>query len=158
LVAYLDDASGAEPSLPKDHPERRVDVEQLTALGEKLHRSIRFVTFRWGLGRLGRLNVKKEAQLKTLAKEGLDGENLVEFYAQYSRNSIADNVYYEHLNALCDGYPMLEGRLGDGRAFITGDTLTISDVIWAMKTLKIGSIWFSVQFPISRGGRVVWSN
>ena len=32
---------------------------------------------------------------------------------------------------------MLEKRLSDGRSFITGNTLSIADVIWVMKILRL---------------------
>ena len=137
IIAYIDETFGGEPLIPKDDDAHMADVQRLTEFGKSLHRSIRFVTFRWGLGRLGRLNSKEETQLKALVNKGGDGEKLVEFYERYDRNEIEDSVYRQHLEALGDGFTMLEDRLSDGRSFIAGATLTVADVIWAMKTLRL---------------------
>lgn len=137
IVRYVDQKYGGDPLLPIDDQARAEDVEMLTDLGKQLHRSIRFVTFRWGLGRLGKLNKKEEAQLRELVSERDDGEGLVAFYSKYDNGSINDAVYEHHLRELHQGFALLEQRLQSGQAFITGQTLTMADVIWAMKVLRL---------------------
>ena len=137
IVRYIDETFGGDPLLPLGNIELRRDVDQLTELGKELHRSIRFVTFRWGLGRLGKLNPAEETQLRSLFTQNNDGEKLIEFYEKYDNNTIDDSIYQHHLAALADGFTTIESRLVDGRAFITGTTLTMADVIWAMKTLRL---------------------
>lgn len=137
IVAYLDDAFGGKPLVPKHDPDLMADAQALTDLGKELHRSIRFVTFRWGLRGLARLSGKEEQHLRELLKDGADDERLVSFYEGYDQRSIPEAVYVEHLEKLNTAYSNLEKRLQDGRRFLTGDDLTMADIIWAMKTLRL---------------------
>ena len=137
IVAYLDEAFGGTPLVPVHDPERLADAEALTERGKALHRSIRFVTFRWGLRGLARLSSKEEQHLKELLQNSNDGEQLVSFYQGYDDKSIPDEVYIEHLEKLNAAFAELDARLGDGRQFLTGDDLTMADIIWAMKTLRL---------------------
>lgn len=137
IIEYLDDAFGGERLVPNDDAEILADAESLTSWGEELHRSIRFVTFRWGLGRLGKLNSKEESRLKSLLAKGQDGEKLAEFYTGYDSNSIEEHIFYDHLNRLFSAFNTLEERMSDNRAFLTGSRLTMADVIWTMKILRL---------------------
>ncbi len=137
IIAYLDEVFGGTPLLPKHDAELMADAQALTDLGKELHRSIRFVTFRWGLRGLARLSNKEENQLKALLRNGQDGEKLISFYEGYNSQSIPDTVYVDHLEKLNSAFKDLEQRLQDGRAFLTGDDLTMADIIWAMKTLRL---------------------
>jgi glutathione S-transferase len=137
IVGYLDEAFGGEPLVPRHSPALLADAQALTALGKELHRSIRFVTFRWGLRGLGRLNGKEEQQLRELLKSADDGEKLISFYEGFDGKAIPEELYVEHLEKLTGAFRKHEERLQDGRLFFTGDTLTMADVIWAMKTLRL---------------------
>lgn len=149
IVEYLDEAFGGEPLVPKHSPELMADAQALTDLGKELHRSIRFVTFRWGLRGLGRLNSKEEQQLRELLKNRNDGEKLISFYEGFDDKSIPEQIYVDHLEKLNASFRDHEERLQDGRAFLTGDTLTMADVIWAMKTLRLSECGypFAQCFP-----------
>ncbi|GAA6153542.1 glutathione S-transferase family protein [Pseudoteredinibacter isoporae] len=137
IVAYLDEAFGGSPLVPKHDPDLMADAQALTNLGKELHRSIRFVTFRWGLRGLARLSNKEERQLKALLKNAEDGEQLISFYEGYDNHSIPESVYLEHLDKLTSAFRQQEQRLQDGRVFLTGNTLTMADIIWAMKTVRL---------------------
>ena len=102
-----------------------------------LHRSIRFVTFRWGLRGLARLSKNDEKKLRDLLKNSNDAEQLVNFYEGYDNQSIPEAIYEEHLEKLNKAFRDHEQRLSDGRQFLTGDDITMADVIWAMKTLRL---------------------
>ena len=137
IIEYLDEAFGGTPLVPKQDGAVMEDAVALTNLGKELHRSIRFVTFRWGLRGLARLSKKDEQQLRDLLKNGNDAEQLVDFYQGYDNQSIPEAVYEEHLEKLNTAFRDHEQRLSDGRNFLTGDDLTMADVIWAMKTLRL---------------------
>jgi glutathione S-transferase len=137
IVEYLDEAFGGTPLVPKHDRELLADAQALTDLGKALHRSIRFVTFRWGLRGLARLSSKEEDQLRDLLKDSEDGESLASFYEGYDKQTIPDSVYVDHLEKLNAAFCSHDQRLQDGRHFLTGDDLTMADIIWAMKTQRL---------------------
>lgn len=137
IIEYLDEAFGGTPLVPKQDTAVMADAVALTCLGKELHRSIRFVTFRWGLRGLARLSKKDELQLRDLLKDSNDTEQLVNFYEGYDSQSIPEAIYEEHLEKLNTAFREHEQRLSDGRDFLTGYNLTMADVIWAMKTLRL---------------------
>ena len=149
IIAYLDEALGGPALVPKDDADVAADAAELTRLGEELHRSIRFVTFRWGLRGLARLNRKEEQNLRALLAGSADDEQLVRFYEGFDSKSFPDAIYVEHLEKLNAAFRAHEGRLQDGRAFLTGAHLTMADVLWAMKTLRLTECGypFATCFP-----------
>ncbi len=136
IIEYLDTAFDGNPLVPRDAGQA-ADARRLVDEGKALHVSIRYVTFRWGLGRLGKLNHEEEAELRKLAAKGADGEGLVQFYENYDRGRIDEAVYRGHLCALSNAFDGLERRLADGRPFLIGPSLTIADVIFAMKVMRL---------------------
>ena len=149
IIEYLDECLGGEPLVPKHDAAVMADAAELTRLGEELHRSIRFVTFRWGLRGLARLNAKEEQNLKELLDAAADGERLVDFYEGFDQKTIPEEIYAEHLEKLNTAFRSSEERLQDGRPFLTGATLTMADVLWAMKTLRLTECGypFAACFP-----------
>ncbi|MEH6544173.1 MAG: glutathione S-transferase family protein [Porticoccaceae bacterium] len=137
IVEYLDEAFGGEPLVPKHNPTLLAEAAALSDLGKALHRSIRFVSFRWGLRGLARLNQKDEQKLRVLLENGEDVEKLISFYEGYDNNTIPNEVYVGHLEKLNESFRSHEKLLQDGRSFLTGEGLTMADVIWAMKTLRL---------------------
>jgi len=136
IIEYLDAAFGGTPLIPKSPGLREatmIRVEQ----AKELHRSIRYVTFYWGLGRLAMLNPKERRQLAALAEQGNDGERLVEFYDGYSTRSIPESVYREHLGKLHAAFCELDAELADGRRFLMSEELSIADAFWSMKILRL---------------------
>jgi glutathione S-transferase len=136
IIEYLDQAFGGAPFIPTD-PSIRGETIALVEQAKILHLSLRYVSFRWSLGRLAMLNSKENQKLQDLAAQGNDGENLVSFYDAYSNNKIPQKIFDEHLLKLYQAYQTLNTQLSDGRKFLMGDTLTIADVFWAMKTLRL---------------------
>lgn len=136
IIAYLDNAFGGPRLIPEQSPLLD-DTMALVEQAKELHVSLRYVSFRWGLGRLAMLNLKERARLKELAGQGTDGENLVSFYGAYSTRTIPESVFQDHLLKLYQAFEELDKQLCDGRPFLMGDTLTIADVFWSMKLLRL---------------------
>lgn len=136
IIAYLDDAFGGDPLVPTQ-PEARAATLARVDEAKVLHRSIRYVTFHWGLGRLAMLNPKENAQLAELASQGNDEEKLVDFYRGYSTGGIPASVYEDHLLKLYTAFVEVDRELQDGRQFLMGDEVTIADPFWSMKLLRL---------------------
>lgn len=137
IIEYIDNTFGGEPLIPIDNPRQLKDMQDLVTLGKQLHRSVRFVTFRWGLRSLGKLSNKEEHELKLLLKNHKDEEKLIDFYQDYDKNTIPDSVYFQHLRQLMTAFQNLDRQLNDGRAFLTGSTVTMADALWAMKLVRL---------------------
>ena len=147
IVRYVDDNWPGPGLLPED-PQRRALSDELVIEGKAAHRSIRFVSFRWGLRGLGKLSAAEEARLLALEQEN-SPEKMGEFYTGFDQGTIPEAVFLEHLHLLETGYARLESLLEDGRAFLTGDSLTPADIIWSLKVLRIGECGypFARNFP-----------
>jgi glutathione S-transferase len=144
IIEYLDDAFGGTPLIPKA-PELRKATMKRVEQAKELHRSIRYVTFHWGLGRLAMLNSKERSRLSALARQGNDGERLVEFYDGYSTGSFPESVYREHLGKLHSAFRDVNTVLGDGRRFLTSDDVSIADAFWSMKVLNLLQCGYPMQ-------------
>jgi glutathione S-transferase len=144
IIEYLDDAFGGAALIPKQADLRAATMQRVEQAKE-LHRSIRYVSFYWGLGRLAILNTKERGQLAQLAGQGNDGENLVAFYDGYSNQSIPKSVYLEHLKKLYDAFTELDQELTDGRQFLMSDEVSIADAFWSMKILKLLEVGYPVE-------------
>ena len=144
IIEYLDDAFGGAPLVPKA-PDLRDATMRRVEQAKQLHRSIRYVTFHWGLGRLAMLNAKERSRLSDLARRGDDGERLVEFYDGYSTGSIPSSVFREHLGKLHAAFRELDAELGDGRRFLMSDDVSIADAFWSMKVLNLLQCGYPVE-------------
>ncbi len=144
IIEYLDDAFGGAPLIPKDAALRATTMSRVEQAKE-LHRSIRYVTFHWGLGRLAMLNPKERSQLAKLAQQGDDGENLVTFYDGYSTRTIPDSVYFDHLTKLYSAFREVNEELKDGRSYLMSDEVSIADAFWSMKVLRLLECGYPVQ-------------
>ena len=144
IIEYLDDAFGGAPLIPKA-PELRAATMRRVEQAKELHKSIRYVTFHWGLGRLAMLNSKERNHLATLAQQGADGESLVSFYQGYSTRTIPESIYNDHLAKLYAAFCELSTELRDGRQFLMSDELSIADAFWSMKVLRLLECGYPVQ-------------
>ena len=148
IIEYLDETWRPNPLMPTD-PKASALARSLVEEGKRLHVSVRYVSFRWGLGRFGKLTPKEEATLRRLEPAG-SPEKLAGFYDQYDRGAIEEETFRGHLDALERGYASLETLLqSDGRPFLTGDTFSVADIIWAIKVLRIHECGYPFQqnFP-----------
>lgn len=144
IIEYLDEAFGGARLIPKA-PTLRSAAMNRVEQAKELHRSIRYVTFHWGLGRLAMLNPNERRQLAELAHQGADGEDLVAFYEGYSNRAIPDTVYRDHLTRLYSAFQEVDAELGDGRQFLVSDELSIADAFWAMKILRLLECGYPIQ-------------
>lgn len=144
IIEYLDEAFDGAPLIPEDVHLRSQAIEKVE-LAKVLHKSIRFVTFHWGLGRLAMLNAKERDQLQSLAQQGEDGENLVNFYDGYSNRAIPESIYVEHLVKLHTAFCELNTQLEDGRKFLVSDEISIADAFWSMKILRLIECGYPVE-------------
>ncbi len=136
ILDYLDQVWPENPLMPED-PDTARHARELIEWGKKLHVSVRFVSFRWGLGRLGRIGAKAERTLSQLEVKD-SPEKLMDFYSRYDRGKIEEATFLEHLAALENGYASLDGLLEkDGRPFLTGPAFSSADIIWSIKVLRI---------------------
>ena len=148
IIDYLDERWPTHPLTPVE-PDRARLCEELVELGKSLHVSVRYVSFRWGLKGLGKIDAAHERELRKLERAG-SPEQLVEFYGRFNRDQIDAAVYLEHLHALESGWGAQDARLAaDGRPFLTGDTFTKADIIWSIKVLRILECGypFATRFP-----------
>ena len=144
IIEYLDDAFGGTQLIPKQAQLRAATMQRVEQ-AKDLHRSIRYVSFYWGLGRLAVLNQKERHQLALLASQGNDGEKMVGFYDGYSNQSIPKDVYDGHLKELYEALTELNKELSDGRAFLMSDEISIADAFWSMKILKLIEVGYPVK-------------
>jgi glutathione S-transferase len=136
IVEYVDRTWPGNPLVPSD-PAAAEHARALVELGKQLHVSVRYVSFRWGLGRLGKLGAKQEAALRVLEHKD-SPEKLAHFYGGYDSDSIEESTYAAHLEALESAYADLDRALRtDARAFLTGDSFSTADILWSVKILRI---------------------
>ena len=136
IVKYVDETFPGAPLFPVD-PIAAEDTRRLVERGTALHVSVRYVSFRWGLGRLGKLSAKEETTLRALERKD-SPEELARFYGAFDKDAIEESAYAAHLNALETAYADLDRTLhADGRAFLTGDSLTTADILWSVAVLRI---------------------
>lgn len=148
IVRYIDNTWPHNRLFPED-PAAAELANALVERGKKLHVSVRYVSFRWGLGRLGKLGAREEASLRKLEQKE-SPEQLFAFYSRYNRDTIEQGTYDAHLRALEEGYAWLERLLqSDGRPFLTGSMFSIADIIWSCKVLRISECGYPFRhnFP-----------
>ena len=136
IITYLDEAFGGDALIPKDAELNKRTMARVEE-AKKLHLSLRYVTFYWGLGRLAMLNRKEQKNLARIASKGNDQEKLMIFYDGYSNKTVEKSVYVEHLILLNKALHQCNEAMADGRQFFMCDEVTIADPFWAMKILRL---------------------
>lgn len=144
IIEYLDDVFGGTRLVPADEAQRHSTMRRVEQ-AKVLHRSLRFVTFHWGLGRLAMLNQTERRELTALADLGQDEEQLVSFYDRYSTGQIQDATYFDHLRQLYSAFSELDDELEDGRQFLMSDELSIADAFWSMKVLRLTECGYPME-------------
>jgi glutathione S-transferase len=148
IVDFLD-ARWPQPALVPADATARDLMERLIEQGKALHVSVRYVSFHWGLGRLGRIGAAEEATIASLERSD-SPEQLLAFYQRYNRGTIDEGTFLGHLAALEAGWGEQEDRLrGDGRPYLTGAQFSRADILWAVKMQRIVECGypFAARFP-----------
>lgn len=148
IVDFLD-ARWPQPALVPADATARDLMERLIEQGKALHVSVRYVSFHWGLGRLGRIGAAEEATIASLERSD-SPEQLLAFYQRYNRGTIDEGTFLGHLAALEAGWGEQEDRLrGDGRPYLTGAEFSRADILWAVKMQRIVECGypFAARFP-----------
>ncbi len=136
IIDYLEERWPAPRLLP-EAPDALALTHELIKLGKELHVSVRYVSFHWGLGRLGRIGKQHEKIIGDLERKN-SPERLLDFYRRYNDNAIDEATFLTHLRALEASWGAQEQRLrSDNRPFLTGGQFTRADVMWAIKVLRI---------------------
>jgi glutathione S-transferase len=152
IVEHLDDVFPGPRLLPSQ-PSAREDALALVEQAKELHRSVRYVSFHWGLGRLGRIGAAKRELLRRLERPN-SPERLLEFYGRFDEGAIDLETNRAHLAALEKGFGELEARLAsDGRAFLLGSDLTVADIPWSIKVLRLTEC----GYPFGRNFPALWA-
>lgn len=148
IIRYLDETWPENPMIPHDAATREL-CNVLVQKAQDLHRSIRYMSFRWSFGRLAKLSGAEERRLRELERNG-SPEKLVEFYSEFNRDAISYSVYRHHLNLLENGFGEVEALLrSDNRLWLTGEAFSMADVMWSIKTLRVSECGYSFKrnFP-----------
>jgi glutathione S-transferase len=136
IVKYIDETWPDPPLVPTTANAAAL-AWSLVETAKRRHVSVRYVSFRWGLGRLAKLSQTEEARLRSLERAG-SPEQLASFYGRYDKGEIEEDTYRSQLEALEAEFAALEGSLrGDGRPFLTGDAFSVADIIWSLAVLRL---------------------
>ncbi len=115
----------------------------LIARASELQPSVRHVTYRWSLGGIAKLKPAKQEEVRRLDAPD-SPEQLGRFYTAFSNDEIGEDVFVGHLRQLEAGFAEVDALLAsDGRSWLAGETFSMADIIWAVKTLRI----FEAGYP-----------
>lgn len=119
----------------------------------ELQPSVRHVTYRWSLGGLAKLSPAQQAQVRRLDAPD-SPEQLAEFYRRFSNDEISESTFADHVSALEQGFAEVDELLaGDSRPWLCGESFSMADIIWSVKTLRIREAGypFAKNFPALEG-------
>jgi glutathione S-transferase len=144
IVAYIDATWAHNPLFPRE-PAAAQLCQALIEQGKALHVSIRYVSFHWSLGRIGKTDAATLERIEKLQRTG-SPEQLAEFYAKFNSDQIDESTFLAHLHALENAYSEQEQRLReDGRPYLTGGQFSMADIIWAIKVMRLTECGYPFQ-------------
>jgi glutathione S-transferase len=149
IVEYIDKTWPYNPLFPAD-PDAAALSRELVDEGKALHVSIRYVSFHWSLGSIGKTDRATQAEIARLQQSG-SPEQLAEFYAKFNDDAIDEATFLRHLQALEGAYEIQQHRLeSDGRRYLTGEQFTMADIIWSIKVLRLIECGYPLKrnFPV----------
>lgn len=136
IIDYLDEMWPQDPLFPAA-PGAAALCRELVDQGKALHVAIRYVSFHWSLGSIGKTDAATQAEIARLQRSG-SPEQLAEFYAKFNDDAIDEATFREHLQSLESAYEAQQRRLeSDARPYLTGAQFTMADIIWAIKVLRL---------------------
>lgn len=136
IIEYLDETWPDNPLFPREHESRQL-CDKYVQMAKELHRSVRYMSFKWSFGAMAKLDEKQLQLLNELEREA-SPENLLSFYDEFSHDRITQEVYMHHLRRLQSGFAELEQLfVSDQRPWIVGSAFSMADIIWAIKVLRI---------------------
>lgn len=146
IMSYVDERLPGPRLVPEGAPGDA--CRALVARASELQTAVRHVTYRWSLGGLAKLSPRKQAELQRIDSPD-SPERLADFYRRFSNGEISEEAYAGHVASLTEGFREVEGLLSDGRTWLCGETFSMADVIWAVKTLRIDEAGypFADAFP-----------
>ena len=145
IVDYIDKTWPQNPLFPAE-PSTAALCRELVDEGKALHVSIRYVSFHWSLGSIGKTDRATQAEIARLQQNG-SKEQLAEFYAKFNDDAIDEATFRQHLQALESAYEIQQRRLeSDGRPYLTGAQFTMADIIWSIKVLRL----IECGYPLKR--------
>ncbi len=145
IVRYIDRTWPTPRLIPLD-PEDAARFDALIDRAKGLHRSIRFILFRWALPqKAGTLDDAQLQELRRLEAEG-SPEQLGDFYENHSRGKFPEEVYVRHLRDVEQGFAEIDALLSDGRPWLMGEDFSLADIMW---TLKMMRLW-EIRYPLDR--------
>ncbi len=149
IIDYLDEMWPENPLFPVE-PGAAALCRELVDEGKALHVAIRYVSFHWSLGSIGKTDAATQAEIARLQRSG-SPEQLAEFYAKFNDDAIDEATFRGHLQALESAYEIQQRRLeSDGRPYLTGEQFTMADIIWSIKVLRLIECGYPLQrnFPL----------
>ena len=144
IIRYLDDTWPGNRLIPLEG-EARQSCGHFVQLASQLHRSVRYISFKWSFGVLAKLNERQLENLRAL-ETSQSPEQLVAFYDDFSHDKISREVYQHHVQLLESGFAELESILrSDGRAWICGNEFSMADIVWTIKILRVRDCGYRFQ-------------
>lgn len=134
IMNYIDAELPGPPLVPVDGGGE--ECRALVARAAELQTAVRYVTYRWSLGGLAKLNSRKQAELQRIDSPD-SPERLADFYRRFSNGEISDEAFAGHVTSLTEGFREVEALLADGRSWLCGETFSMADIIWVVKVQRI---------------------
>lgn len=134
IMRYVDEQLAGPALVPQG--ERGHTCRALVAKAAELQTAVRHVTYRWSLGGLAKLSRRKQAELQRIDAPD-SPERLADFYRRFSNGEIAESTYTCYVASLTTGFREVEALLADGRTWLTGETFSLADIIWAVTIQRL---------------------
>lgn len=146
IMNYVDQELAGPALMPAG--VRGEECRALVKRASELQTAVRHVTYRWSLGGLAKLSPRKQAELQRIDSPD-SPEQLADFYRRFSNGEISEDAFAGHVASLTEGFREVEALLVDDRTWLSGETFSMADIIWAVKVERIDEAGypFAASFP-----------